>query len=69
MYGEVKGKWRILMVAKIINLFSRSGYAMGKNTDLELKNPGIPKPVSDSLTELLREGARRILMEAVEAEV
>ena len=26
---------------------------MGKNTDLELKNPGIPTPVSDSLTELL----------------
>ena len=42
---------------------------MGKNTDLELKNPGIPTPVSDSLTELLREGARRMLMEAVEAEV
>ena len=42
---------------------------MGKNTDLELKNPGIPAPVSDSLTELLREGARRMLMEAVEAEV
>ena len=42
---------------------------MGKNTDLELKNPGIPSPVSDSLTELLREGARRMLMEAVEAEV
>lgn len=42
---------------------------MGKNTDLELKNPGIPIPVSDSLTELLREGARRMLMEAVEAEV
>ena len=41
---------------------------MGKNTDLELKNPGIPTPVSDSLTELLREGARRMLMEAVEAE-
>ncbi len=57
------------MVAKIINLFERSGYAMGKNTDLELKNPGIPSPVSDSLTELLREGARRMLMEAVEAEV
>lgn len=42
---------------------------MGKNTDLELKNPGIPTPVSDILTELLREGARRMLMEAVEAEV
>ena len=42
---------------------------MGKNTDLALKNPGIPAPVSDSLTELLREGARRMLMEAVEAEV
>ena len=42
---------------------------MGKNTNLELKNSGIPTPVSDSLTELLREGARRMLMEAVEAEV
>lgn len=36
---------------------------MGKNTNLELKNSGIPTPVSDSLTELLREGARRMLME------
>ena len=42
---------------------------MEKNTDLELKNPGISGPVSDPLTDLLREGGRRMLMDAVEAEV
>lgn len=42
---------------------------MGKNTVIELQNPGIPVPASDALTDVLREGARRMLMEAVEAEV
>jgi putative transposase len=35
----------------------------------ECTNPGIPVPASDALTDVLREGARRMLREAVEAEV
>lgn len=42
---------------------------MGDNTVIELQNPGIPVVASDALTDVLREGARRMLMEAVEAEV
>ncbi len=42
---------------------------MGNNTVIELQNPGIPVVASDALTDVLREGARRMLMEAVEAEV
>jgi len=42
---------------------------LGDNTVIELQNPGIPVVASDALTDVLREGARRMLMEAVEAEV
>ena len=34
---------------------------MGTKTVSELKNPGIPIPASDALTDVLREGARRML--------
>lgn len=36
---------------------------------LQLKNPGFAMPVNDILTELLREGAQRLLASAVEKEV
>jgi putative transposase len=36
---------------------------------LELKNPGISSAVRDALTEVLRDGARTLLAQAVEAEV
>lgn len=49
--------------------FLEYGYAMEKNTNLELKDPRIPTPVSDSLTDLLQEGTRRMLMKALKAEV
>ena len=42
---------------------------MGMKTVSEFKHPGIPVPASDALTDVLREGARRMLREAVEAEV
>ena len=42
---------------------------MGTKTVNEFTNPGIPGPASDALTDVLREGARRMLREAVEAEV
>jgi putative transposase len=33
------------------------------------RNPGVPLPVADALTEVLRRGARKLLKQAVEAEV
>ena len=42
---------------------------MGMKPVNECTNPGIPVPASDALTDVLREGARRMLREAVEAEV
>jgi putative transposase len=35
----------------------------------EVKNPGVSNVVRDALTEVLREGARGLLVQAVEAEV
>ncbi|WHZ15311.1 MAG: Transposase, wcw_0483 family [Nitrospira sp.] len=42
---------------------------MGTKTVSKFMHPGIPVPASDALTDVLREGARRMLREAVEAEV
>lgn len=42
---------------------------MKKDTVLQLKNPGLALPVSDILTDVLRDGAKRMLASAVEAEV
>jgi transposase-like protein len=36
---------------------------------VEYRNPGVPLPVADALTEVLRRGARELLQQAVEAEV
>jgi len=36
---------------------------------VEYRNPGVPLPVRDALTEVLRSGARELLQQAVEAEV
>src|SRR3990167_2167066 len=54
----------------IINVWQRiEGDAVETKTVSEFTNPGIPVPASDALTDVLREGARRMLREAVEAEV
>ncbi len=58
-----------LMVFEVINSYKRSEYAMSEDKIIPLKNPGAPTPVADALTELLREGARRMLAAAIEAEV
>jgi len=36
---------------------------------VDYRNPGVPLPVADALTEVLRRGARELLQQAVEAEV
>ena len=42
---------------------------MNKDKVTRLKSPGTPGVVHDALTELLREGAQRVLASAIEAEV
>ena len=42
---------------------------MSEDTVISLKNPGSPSTVSDALTEILREGAQKLLASAIEAEV
>jgi hypothetical protein len=42
---------------------------MPEDKVIPLKNPGTPAPVADAQTELLREGAQRMLAAAIESEV
>src|SRR5215203_2767225 len=42
---------------------------MKEDSVVEYRNPGIALPVADALTEVLRNGARELLQQAVEAEV
>jgi putative transposase len=42
---------------------------MSEDKVIPLKNPGTPGPVADVLTDLLRDGAQRMLAAAIEAEV
>ena len=57
------------MVLKVINSYGRNEYAMSEDKVIRLKSPGTPGAVQDVLTEVLREGARRLLVSAIEAEV
>lgn len=42
---------------------------MKEDNPVQYRNPGVATPVADALTEVLREGARELLRQAVEAEV
>jgi transposase-like protein len=42
---------------------------MSKDNVISMQNPGLALPVLDTLTEILREGAQRMLAKAIEAEV
>ena len=42
---------------------------MEEDNVVEYRNPGVPLPVADALTEVLRRGAKALLEQAVEAEV
>lgn len=42
---------------------------MGQDNVIGLNNPGNPRAVTDALTELLRDGARKMLVAAIEAEI
>jgi putative transposase len=59
------------MVSKVINFQTRrkEEYAMKEDKVIRLKNPGLALPVSDVLTDILREGAQKMLASAIEAEV
>src|SRR5213594_3882150 len=47
----------------------RSEYAVNHDNVFALKNPAVPNEVRYALTEVLREGARTLLAQAIEAEV
>src|SRR5260370_35443831 len=49
--------------------FARSEYAVSNDNVLELKKPGVSSAVRDALTDVLHDGARTLLAQAVEAEV
>jgi transposase-like protein len=63
--------WRILdeFVRRTINLNAKEEYAVEEDNLVDYRNPGIPLPVADALTEVLRRGAKELLQQAVEAEV
>ena len=48
-------------------IFQRKGYAMREDTVVSLRQPG--SFCDDPLTDILRSGARRLLSQAIEAEV
>src|SRR5215207_3754099 len=54
---------------RTINLITKEEYAVKEDSVVEYRNPGIALPVADALTEVLRNGARELLQQAVEAEV
>jgi hypothetical protein len=47
----------------------KSEYAASHENAFAFKNPAVPDEVWDALTEVLREGARTLLTQAIEAEV
>jgi putative transposase len=57
------------MVFEVINSCWRNEYAMSEDKVIRLKSPGVPGAVHDALTEVLRDGAQRLLASAIEAEV
>jgi putative transposase len=57
------------MVVQDHQPFARSEYAVSNDNVLELNRPGVSSAVRDALTDVLREGARALLAQAVEAEV
>ena len=75
----VKERWRILdeFSSRTINLITKEEYAVGEDSRakqknpavVEYRNPGMPLAVRDGLTEVLRNGARELLQQAIEAEV
>ncbi|PYS60729.1 MAG: IS256 family transposase, partial [Acidobacteria bacterium] len=52
-----------------MNLIAKEEYAVGEDSVVEYRNPGVAVAVGDPLTEVLRNGARQLLRQAVEAEV
>src|SRR6516225_9590963 len=57
---------RIVVVSNASTSPMKEGYAVSDNNVIKLAQPGV---FTDSLTEVLRSGARALLTQAVEAEV
>lgn len=54
---------------RTINLITKEEYAVEEDNVVDYRNPGVPLPVVDALTEVLRRGAGELIQQAVEAEV
>src|SRR5258708_6848647 len=54
---------------RLSTFLQRNEYAVSHDNVFALKNPAVPNEVRDALTEVLREGARTLLVQAIEAEV
>ncbi len=57
------------MVDQDYQPFTRKEYAVSNDNVFALKNPAVAGEVRDALTQVLREGARALLAQAIEAEV
>ena len=66
-----KKRWRILdeFFRRTINLITKEEYAVEEDNVVDYRNPGVPLPVADALTEVLKRGAKELLQQAIEAEV
>ena len=66
-----KKRWRILdeFFRRTINLIAKEEYAVEEDNVVDYRNPGVPLPVADALTEVLKRGAGELLQQAIEAEV
>ena len=66
-----KKRWRILdeFFRRTINLITKEEYAVEEDNVVDYRNPGVPLPVADALTAVLKRGAKELLQQAIEAEV
>ena len=47
--------------SRTINLIAKEEYAVEEDNVVEYRNPGVPLPVADALTEVLRRGAKGVV--------
>lgn len=69
VYERIEGGVFLMSFCRTINPITKEEYAVEEDNLVDYRNPGVPLPVADALTEVLRRGARELLQQAVEAEV
>jgi putative transposase len=66
---RIEGGVFLMSFCRTINLIAKEEYAVEEDNLVGYRNPGVPLPVADALTEVLRRGAGELLQQAVEVEV